>query len=108
MLLQLLEQLERVVMPLAQRERLRRQFERLLEVAELVRQERAVEKGLEHVRRHALDRVEVGARGVDVALPELKHAEVGVRLGVRRVDRDRDLEGLCVSSRKIGEGEESE
>ena len=52
------------------------------------------EARLEHVRRERVRGGEVGARRVDVALAQLEHAEVGVRLGVVGVLRDGDLEGL--------------
>ena len=50
----------------------------LLEVAELVREQRAVEEGLEHVWRDVLHGAEVGARRVDVALAQLEDAQVGI------------------------------
>ena len=92
--LQLLEQLERVVMALTHGERLGGELKRFMEVTQLVCQERPVEKGLEHLRGHRLYSTVIGARRVNVALAQLEHAQIGVRLRMRRVDRDRDLEGL--------------
>jgi hypothetical protein len=93
-ILQLLDELERVVVSLAHRERLGREIEALLKVAELVGKERAVEEGLEHVRRHCLHCSKVGTRSVDVPLAQLEHTEVGVRLSMVRVDGDCDLKRL--------------
>ena len=50
----------------------------LLEVAELVRKQRAVGEGLEHVWRDVLHGAEVGARRVNVALAQLEDAQVGI------------------------------
>ena len=90
-------------------EGLLRELVRVLEVAKLEGEQGAVEARLEHVRREAVGRAEVGTGRVDVALTQLEHPEVAVGLRVVGIFRDRNLEGLrcaevgaCGGGRRLG------
>lgn len=78
MLVELAEELEAVRMFGEGGESLLCELVRLLELAELVCEQRAVVEGLKHLGREQLHSLEVGARRVDVALAQLQHSEVGV------------------------------